>query len=605
MARYSFGIFGQGSGDLQPDLDITMKLTGTQTVKATTGTPSAGQKQIHDNGDGTYYVDDLDTNRYDIYVSSALQDEMTDQLVINEDVSDHITNVPKHREIDDTAGNGDTTKLWSADKIVDYTNANYEPTDATILKQADIDGTSLQFSANKVSIKSSGVETGMIQADAINSDKIADNTIGQEHMKDDTIGSNELIDGSVNLAHLASNSVNADKVVNGSLTSNKMANAGGSGVLKYDGGGSPSVGKIQTIHIDDDTITTNKIDDLMVTRAKIDLKAVDTAQLEDDAVTIDKIEGGSDYGALILADDGTPSYGKITGNHVTSNTLTADHFSAGIMDTTALSYTSTQADFSNRNTSTNILGGFLTASEDSNKFGFHTLAMSSDFKFTEGDAGNQKMSIIEFKPDFSSLNYLSNNKNLNQNLDILDQRLGYLTQFSGTEGLYVMAGSSEWDYRREASGTPQSAVSKYSAQIKDNSSTDQENNTEYYILRKQIYKVPDMRQMGLYVKSYVSSAGGGFKGRFILEIAGDDISTSTSISDEITSTFGSDSLNAVYIDLTPYANYKVYTMSVKMKFEGGTGSSDKTYNLTEFSLVAKRQLTVVDGSTDTYQGDPT
>ena len=109
-SRFSFGIFGQGSGDLQPDLTIEIKTAGQSNVLASTALST-----ITDNGDGTYFCDTLSTGKIDVYVAGALQDEMADQMVVTDDVKTHMDTDTKHRLIDD---NGSSSQvLWSASKI--------------------------------------------------------------------------------------------------------------------------------------------------------------------------------------------------------------------------------------------------------------------------------------------------------------------------------------------------------------------------------------------------------------------------------------------------------------------------------------------------------
>jgi hypothetical protein len=117
--RLPFGIFGQGTDELIAGLEVTIKRDSDGAVVARTHNPGSGEEQIEDNNDGTYYVDNLPTGDYSVFVGSDLvpQDELSGiPHVLASDVTGHISDATKHRTINDTGSA--STDLWSAQKIV-------------------------------------------------------------------------------------------------------------------------------------------------------------------------------------------------------------------------------------------------------------------------------------------------------------------------------------------------------------------------------------------------------------------------------------------------------------------------------------------------------
>ena len=116
MARFSFGIFGQGTDELLAGMEISIK-NASNTIVATTSHSSQGSS-ITDNNDGTYYVDGLAYGLYSVYVgsSSVVQEELNNIWFGNEDVTTHLDNTTKHRTINDS-GTG-AYNLFSASKII-------------------------------------------------------------------------------------------------------------------------------------------------------------------------------------------------------------------------------------------------------------------------------------------------------------------------------------------------------------------------------------------------------------------------------------------------------------------------------------------------------
>ena len=116
MARFSFGIFGQGTDELLAGMEISIK-NASGTIVATTSHSSQGSS-ITDNNDGTYYVDGLAYGLYSVYVgsSSVVQEELNNIWFGNEDVTTHLDNTTKHRTINDSGTSA--TVLFSASKII-------------------------------------------------------------------------------------------------------------------------------------------------------------------------------------------------------------------------------------------------------------------------------------------------------------------------------------------------------------------------------------------------------------------------------------------------------------------------------------------------------
>ncbi len=116
--RLPFGIFGQGTDELIAGLEVTIKRDSDNAVVARTHNPGGGEQQIEDNNDGMYYVDDLPTDTYSVFVGSDLvpQDELSHIFHPGDEIKTHINDASKHRIINDAGS--EATDLWSAQKIV-------------------------------------------------------------------------------------------------------------------------------------------------------------------------------------------------------------------------------------------------------------------------------------------------------------------------------------------------------------------------------------------------------------------------------------------------------------------------------------------------------
>jgi hypothetical protein len=138
---------------------IKIYAAGT-TTPIVASTPDIGSGlTVVDNGDGLYYVDAMASGNYDVYVNDVLQTELENYFHSANDITDHVDDADKHREIDDTAGAGDTTDLYSADKIV-----------ALLADKAEIDDTAgsgdttVVYSADKIVALLAAVKSYFVMA---------------------------------------------------------------------------------------------------------------------------------------------------------------------------------------------------------------------------------------------------------------------------------------------------------------------------------------------------------------------------------------------------------------------------------------------------------
>ena len=231
-SRFSFGIFGQGSGDLQPDLVIEIKDAGGSTVLASTANST-----ITDNGDGTYFCDTLTTGKIDVYVEGALQDEMADQMVVTDDVKTHMDDGTKHRVINDSGTSA--TELWSANKVSTYTNATFEAKDATIMKEAEVDNVSLEY-ATTLHIKDGGVVEGKIGSEAVTTGKIGTDAVTIAKMANNSVGTSEILNANVPTDKIEDGNVTQAKIADNAVNAGKLAHHSGYGVIVFGSDGTPS-----------------------------------------------------------------------------------------------------------------------------------------------------------------------------------------------------------------------------------------------------------------------------------------------------------------------------------------------------------------------------
>tara|TARA_B110000495_G_C23024573_1_gene608516 strand:- start:1010 stop:1885 length:876 start_codon:yes stop_codon:yes gene_type:complete len=113
MARFSFAIFGQTTSELLTNLNVTIKDSNNSVVAGTQ--ESGASYTLNDNQDGTYYVDNMPSGIYSVFVSNNPQDELTNIYFPTEDISTHINDATKHRVINDSSASAQS--LFSATKI--------------------------------------------------------------------------------------------------------------------------------------------------------------------------------------------------------------------------------------------------------------------------------------------------------------------------------------------------------------------------------------------------------------------------------------------------------------------------------------------------------
>ena len=86
----------------------------------------------------------------------------------------------------------------------------------------DLNGSTLNLSADGIKISDGGVGTTQIADDAINAAKIADDAVGSAAIADDAVGSAQIADLAVDSARLANNAVTNAKINNGAVSVAKL-----------------------------------------------------------------------------------------------------------------------------------------------------------------------------------------------------------------------------------------------------------------------------------------------------------------------------------------------------------------------------------------------
>jgi len=92
IGRFAFALFGLSQGQALSGFEVKIKDERTGEFIASTN-PVNNQLQIHDNNDGTYYVDGWTMSVFSVYVGSdeAPQDELRYQVPVNDQVLDHLS----------------------------------------------------------------------------------------------------------------------------------------------------------------------------------------------------------------------------------------------------------------------------------------------------------------------------------------------------------------------------------------------------------------------------------------------------------------------------------------------------------------------------------
>ena len=149
-----------------------------------------------------------------------------------------------------TAGNGISKSAASSNSNNNAQTLAVDLTDSNIFASTSAKGIAsfssdnFDVSSGVVTIKTGGVVTAEIAADAITAAKIADDAIGSEHIADDAVVAAAIADGAVDTARLAGDAVTGDKIANDAVDSEHFA-----------------AGSIDTEHIADDQVTAAKIVD--------------------------------------------------------------------------------------------------------------------------------------------------------------------------------------------------------------------------------------------------------------------------------------------------------------------------------------------------------
>lgn len=149
-----------------------------------------------------------------------------------------------------TAGNGISKSAASSNSNNNAQTLAVDVSDSNIFASTSAKGIAsfssdnFDVSSGVVTIKTGGVVTAEIAADAITAAKIADDAIGSEHIADDAVVAAAIADGAVDTARLAGDAVTGDKIANDAVDSEHFA-----------------AGSIDTEHIADDQVTAAKIVD--------------------------------------------------------------------------------------------------------------------------------------------------------------------------------------------------------------------------------------------------------------------------------------------------------------------------------------------------------
>ena len=149
-----------------------------------------------------------------------------------------------------TAGNGISKSAASSNSNNNAQTLAVDLTDSNIFASTSAKGIAsfssdnFDVSSGVVTIKTGGVVTAEIAADAITAAKIADDAIGSEHIADDAVVAAAIADGAVDTARLAGDAVTGAKIANDAVDSEHFA-----------------AGSIDTEHIADDQVTAAKIVD--------------------------------------------------------------------------------------------------------------------------------------------------------------------------------------------------------------------------------------------------------------------------------------------------------------------------------------------------------
>jgi hypothetical protein len=171
MARFSFAIHDQITATLLAGETVTIKNAGGTVLANTAGVPLL----ITNNGDGTYWVDNMPSNLITVFVGDALvaQSELTSIPWDNGSSVTHDPSTSAHGATGDITGEG------------------------------DIDDSSIGFSAGYY-VKALGIVEGMIADLAVTAGKIDSNAVTTAKIINDAITTAKILDANVTGVKLAS-----------------------------------------------------------------------------------------------------------------------------------------------------------------------------------------------------------------------------------------------------------------------------------------------------------------------------------------------------------------------------------------------------------------
>jgi hypothetical protein len=177
---------------------------------------------------------------------------------------------------------------------------------------ADVDDTSIEISAGKIAIKTSGVTSDAIATNAVTNNEIqdatilvgqmADNAVETRVIRDANVTTDKLANESVTTGKLAGFCVDADKLANDAVTTIKILNS-----------------NVTETKLSNGSVSTDKIIDSAVTSAKVASGAIISDKLAQHAVVTDKILDGQVTPAKLAQNAVTTS--KIANVNVTTEKL--------------------------------------------------------------------------------------------------------------------------------------------------------------------------------------------------------------------------------------------------------------------------------------------
>ena len=127
-----------------------------------------------------------------------------------------------------TAGNGISKSAASSNSNNNAQTLAVDVTDSNIFASTSAKGIAsfssdnFDVSSGVVTIKTGGVVTAEIAADAITAAKIADDAIGSEHIADDAVVAAAIADGAVDTARLAAGSIDTEHIADDQVTAAKI-----------------------------------------------------------------------------------------------------------------------------------------------------------------------------------------------------------------------------------------------------------------------------------------------------------------------------------------------------------------------------------------------